>query len=34
MNRSWNRGVMNPVTLWLSAFGALIAYWIVAGTSL
>lgn len=32
MNRMWNDGFMNPATLWLGAFGALILYWIVAGT--
>lgn len=32
MNRMWNDSFMNPVTLWVGAFGVLILYWIVVGT--
>lgn len=34
MNRPWHNGFINPLTLWLGAFGALILYWIVVGASL
>ncbi len=30
MNRQWNDSLINPLTLWLVAFGILIIYWIVA----